>query len=110
MGIMGSFAGYFVFKSMRRLKANVALAGFAAGIVADWATYLTTSFELASGIHGKSAFLPLLYKIMIAFIPTQLPLGILEGAITGGMVVLLFNRRPDLLVKMGVIKKEEIAA
>jgi cobalt/nickel transport system permease protein len=68
-----------------------------------------TSVELASGIKGGSAFLPLFWKILIAFIPTQLPLGILEGAITAGMVVLLYKKRPDLLVKMRVIKPGDVA-
>jgi cobalt/nickel transport system permease protein len=107
MGVVGSFAGYFTFKTLRMLKVNIAIAGFMAGLLADWATYLTTSVELASGIRGDSAFLPLFWKIVIAFVPTQLPLGILEGAITSGMVVLLFKKRPDLLIKMGVVKAGE---
>lgn len=107
MGIMGSFAGYLTFRALRALKANLWIAGFMAGLFADWATYLGTSVELASGIRGDSPFLPLFYKILIAFIPTQLPLGILEGAMTAGMVVLLYKKRPDLLVKMRVIKAEE---
>ncbi len=110
MGIMGSFAGYFTFKALRAIKVNMAVAGFMAGMLADWATYLATSAELASGIRGDSPFLPLFSKIMIAFIPTQLPLGILEGALTSGMVVLLYRKRPDLLVKMGVLKAEEVGA
>jgi len=107
MGIMGSFTGYLTFRGLRVFKANLWIAGFMAGLFADWATYLATSAELASGIRGDSPFLPLFYKIMIAFIPTQLPLGILEGAMTAGMVVLLYKKRPDLLVKMKVIKAEE---
>ncbi len=110
MGVVGSFAGYFTFKALRALKINMAVAGFMAGLLADWATYLTTSVELASGIRGDSPFLPLFWKIFIAFIPTQLPLGILEGAITSGMIVLLYKKRPDLLVKMGVLKAEEAAS
>ncbi len=110
MGIMGSFAGYFTFKALRAVKVNMAVAGFMAGLFADWATYLATSAELASGIRGDSPFLPLFYKILIAFIPTQLPLGILEGALTAGMVILLYRKRPDLLIKMGVIKKQEVGA
>lgn len=102
MGVMGSFAGYFTFKALRRVKVNMAVAGFLAGLFADWATYLAMSVELASGIRGDSPFLPLFWKILVAFIPTQLPLGILEGAMTAGMVVLLYRKRPDLLVKMGV--------
>jgi cobalt/nickel transport system permease protein len=64
--------------------------------------------ELASGIKGESAFLPLFWKILIAFIPTQLPLGILEGAITAGMVMLLYTKRPDILVKMRVIRPKDV--
>ena len=118
MGVMGSFAGFFTFRALRAITplfppfskggmGGLAFSGFMAGLFADWATYLTTSVELASGIKGDSAFMPLFWKIVVAFIPTQLPLGILEGAITAGMVTLLYKKRPDLLVKMRVIKAEE---
>ncbi len=110
MGVMGSFTGYLTFKALRTLKVNLAVACFMAGLFADWATYLATSAELASGIRGDSPFLPLFYKILIAFIPTQLPLGILEGAMTAGMVVLLYRKRPELLVRMGVLKPEAVKA
>lgn len=109
MGIMGSYAGYLTFRLLRTFKVNMAIAGFTAGLFADWATYLATSVELASGIKGDSPFMPLFRQIVIAFIPTQLPLGILEGAITAGMVVLLYRKRPDLLVKMKVMKADEVA-
>lgn len=110
MGIMGSFTGYLTFRGLRALKANLWVAGFMAGLFADWATYLATSAELASGIRGDSPFLPLFYNILIAFIPTQLPLGILEGAMTAGIVVLLYKKRPDLLVKLGILKVKEAMA
>jgi cobalt/nickel transport system permease protein len=92
------------------MGASLGVAGFFAGSLADWATYATTSVELASGIRGEAPFWPLCWKIALAFIPTQLPLGILEGAMTAGMVVLLYRKRPDLLVKMRVLKAEEVAA
>jgi cobalt/nickel transport system permease protein len=110
MGVVGSYTGYLTFRTLRGVGINLAAAGFVAGLFADWATYLTTSVELASGIRGQSPFLPLFWKILIAFVPTQLPLGILEGAMTGGMIVLLYKKRPDLLVKMRVMKPEEVAA
>jgi cobalt/nickel transport system permease protein len=103
MGIMGSFTGYGTFRLLRSMKVNMAAAAFAAGLFTDWATYLATSAELAAGIRGDSPFFPLFWKIVIAFMPTQLPLGILEGAMTAGMVGLLYRKRPELLVKMGVI-------
>ncbi len=107
MGVMGSFAGFLTFKALRSMKINMAVSGFVAGLLADWATYFTTSIELASGIKGDSPFMPLFWKILIAFIPTQLPLGILEGAMTAGMIVLLYKKHPDLLVRMKVLKAEE---
>ena len=104
MGVAGSFTGYALFRAMRGTGASLGVAGFVAGLGADWATYLTTSLELATGIRGNASLTPLLGRIVIAFIPTQLPLGILEGAMTAGMLLLLSRKRPDLLVKMKVIK------
>ncbi len=109
MGIVGSFTGYAVFKGMRRFGASLGMAAFCAGVLTDWATYMTTSLELASGIMGREPFLPLFTKIMIAFVPTQLPLGLLEGAMTAGMVTLLARKRPDLLIRMRLMKPEEAA-
>ncbi len=110
MGVVGSFAGWAAFRGLRGLGANLGVAAFLAGLFTDWVTYLTTSVELASGIRGTSPFWPLVTKIVIAFIPTQLPLGILEGAMTAGMVLLLHRKRPDLLIKMRVINESEVPA
>jgi cobalt/nickel transport system permease protein len=110
MGIMGSFAGYFVFRLLRGLRLSLGVAGFFAGIIADWITYASTSAELAAGIRGTTPFFELFWQILLSFVPTQLPLGILEGALTSGMIVLLYKKRPDLLVSMHVIKAEEIKA
>ena len=107
MGVMGSFAGFFIFKALRICRVNLVGAAFVAGVAADWATYLATSVELAAGIRGSGPFFPLFFKVAAAFIPTQLPLGILEGAMTAGMMSLLSRRRPDLLIKMHI--REPIA-
>jgi len=108
MGIAGSFAAFFAFKILRKFNASLFVSGFVAGILADWATYITTSFELASALHGAKPMFPLFWAILIAFIPTQLPLGILEGFLTGGMIVFVYKRRPDILVSLGVIKKSAV--
>lgn len=104
MGIAGSFAGYFVFKILRKFRASLFLSAFMGGLLADWATYITTSFELSSGLAGGQPVFPLFTRILIAFIPTQLPLGILEGFLTGGVVVFIYKRRPDILLSLAVIK------
>lgn len=105
MGIAGSFAAYFAFKILRKFKVPLFVCGFAAGLLANWATYTTTSFELALALHGSKPMFPLFMTILVAFIPTQLPLGILEGFLTGGMVVFVAKRRPDILSSLGVVKE-----
>ncbi len=105
MGIAGSFAGYIAFKISRKFKLPLFVCGFAAGLLADWATYITTSFELASALHGPKPMFPLFLTVLIAFIPTQLPLGILEGFLTGGMIVFVYKRRPDILASLEVVKE-----
>ncbi len=107
MGVVGSFAGYFAFRLLRFAGAGLGASAFAAGVLTDWATYVTTSFELASGIRGSEPFWPLATNIMLAFVPTQLPLGVLEGAMTAGMVTLLARKRPDLLIKMKLLTPGE---
>jgi cobalt/nickel transport system permease protein len=107
MGVMGAFVGLGVFRLLRKFNAGLGVSAFFAGMLSDWAIYLTTSVELASGIRGAEPFWPLFNKIVIAFVPTQLPLGIVEGAMTAGMVTLLYKRRSDLLVKLGVIRPEQ---
>ena len=107
MGIVGSFAGYAVFKLLRSFNIGLVPAAFAAGVLADWSTYAMTSFALASALHGPEPMMGLFLKITYAFIPTQLPLGILEGFMTAGMVSLLAKKRPDILVKFKILKPSE---
>lgn len=97
MGVMGSFTGYFTFILLKRFKMPLFVCGFFAGLLADWATYATTAFELASALHGAKPLGFSFLTVLIAFIPTQLPLGILEGFLTGGMVSFVAKRRPDIL-------------
>ncbi len=102
MGIAGSFAGYGVFRLARRAGGSLGASAFAAGLLSDWATYAITSLELALGLHGDRPMGPLFLAILAAFVPTQLPLGILEGVMTAGAVRFLARRRPDLLARLGL--------
>ncbi|HZD59020.1 MAG TPA: energy-coupling factor ABC transporter permease [Anaerolineae bacterium] len=104
MGVVGAFSGYFVFRVLVKLKFPLALAAFMAGLVSDWATYMATAFELALGLNNGEPFFKLFKAISIAFIPTQLPIGILEGFAAAGFFVFVLKRRPDILVKLGIIQ------
>ena len=108
MGVVGSFVGWLAFRTVRGMGGSLAVSGFVAGILADWGTYAATSLILASGIRGDAPLWPLFVRVLVAFVPTQLPLGILEGVLTAGMVTLLYRKRPDLLVRMRVISEKEL--
>jgi len=110
MGIVGSLAGFIAFRTVRRIGGGLAISSFAAGLMADWGTYAATAAELALGIKGEEPFAAMFVKILIAFVPTQLPLGVLEGAMTSGIVVLLYKKRPDILRRMGLLKQAEVTA
>ncbi|WP_239470531.1 energy-coupling factor ABC transporter permease [Archangium violaceum] len=97
MGVVGGFVGYGVFHGLRAVRAPLGVAAFAAGMLSDWATYAMTSFELASALHGSQPLGSTLGTLLLAFLPTQLPLGILEGALTAGAIVFISRRRPALL-------------
>ena len=97
MGVGGALSGYFVFVCLRRLKLNAFACAFAAGIISDWVTYAMTSTALATALHGDGEFFNMFLAIVIAFIPTQLPLGILEGFLSAGAYRFVKSRRPELL-------------
>jgi cobalt/nickel transport system permease protein len=97
MALVGSFVGFGAFLLFRRFNVPIFLAAFAAGLFGDWATYATTAFELSSALHGDSSLWTMFATICVAFAPTQLPLGILEGLFTGGVVTIVYQRRPELL-------------
>lgn len=97
MGIGGALSGYFIFVLLRRFKLNYFACAFAAGLVSDWVTYGITSTALAAALHGDGEFLKMFLAIIIAFVPTQLPLGILEGFLSAGAYRFVKARRPELL-------------
>jgi len=97
MGVAGALIGYGSYRLLRGLKLPIAVAAFVAGALADWATYTTTAFELATALHGDGSLWVMFAAILIAFVPTQLPLGIFEGFLSAGAYQFIRSRRPELL-------------
>jgi len=97
MGVVGALCGYGVFRLLRAVRVPIFAAALAAGMISDWATYATTSFELSSALHDGGSFWAMTAAIMAAFIPTQLPLGIAEGVVTAVAYRFVLSSRPELL-------------
>jgi cobalt/nickel transport system permease protein len=96
MGVVGAFSGYGAYRLSSFLGAPVYLRTFLAGLVADWCTYAATSFQLAAALAGPGTTKAMFLAILLAFVPTQIPLGICEGLITAGAWRFVRRRRPDL--------------
>jgi cobalt/nickel transport system permease protein len=107
MGIVGGYAGFAVFHLARRAGLGIVGAAFLAGVCSDWATYATTAFELTIGLHGLGAFGAVFGGLCVAFAPTQLPLGLLEGAVTAGALSFVRRRRARLFTQLTGIAMEE---
>jgi len=97
MGVAGAYVGYGVYRIVRHLGLPWAMAAFLAGLLSDWATYAMTSVELAAALHGGGSFWEMVSLILIAFVPTQLPLGIFEGILCVGALKFVRSRKPELL-------------
>ncbi len=97
MGVMGAFTGYGIFVVARRCGAPWVVAAFLAGLLSDWVVYAGTSFFLTAALHGESSFGTMFLTILVAFVPTQLPLGILEGILSAGCYSFVQARRPEFL-------------
>jgi len=103
MGVAGGLAGYWVFHGLRRLGIGLFAAAFVAGVLSDWATYATTALEISVGLHGPNGIGALFWRVVLAFAPTQLPLGLLEGVLAAGALRWVHKRRPELLTRLRVI-------
>lgn len=97
MGIAGAYCGYGAFILARRLGLPLPVAAFLAGMVSDWATYAVTAAVLAGALHGEGSITGMFWAIVLSFVPTQLPLGILEGIISAGALRFIYARRPALV-------------
>lgn len=102
MGVAGAFTSYLVFIGLRRLKVRLWISAAAAGAIADLATYGATALTLGLALHGNQPWFPVAGTIFAAFMPTQIPLAIIEAIITAGMVSFIASRRPDIAADLGL--------
>jgi cobalt/nickel transport system permease protein len=104
MAIVGPWAGYGAYRLIRALGGGLLPGVFAGMALADLATYVTTSLQLALAFpDAESGVAGAVLKFLGVFAITQIPLALGEGLLG----VLLFralvtNARPDL-ERLGVL-------
>jgi cobalt/nickel transport system permease protein len=103
MGIVGPIMGYLVYKGAMKWGVNMYIAVFLAALIADWSTYIVTSIELALAFPAASGgVLASMEAFLAVFAITQVPLAIVEGAVTALMFKYIVQLRSDVLLKLNV--------
>ena len=109
MGIAGPLVGYLVYKASVKSGLNLYIAVFLAAMLADWATYLVTALQLALAFPAASGGVLMSFKAFLAiFAITQVPLAVVEGAITALMFKYFIQLRGDVLIKLNVASAKVI--
>jgi cobalt/nickel transport system permease protein len=107
--VVGPWAGYGAYRLVRAVGAGLLPAVFAGVALADLATYVTTSMQLALAFpDAESGLVGALLKFLGVFAVTQIPLAVGEGLLG----VLLFraltaNARPEL-ERLGILRPAPI--
>ena len=96
MGIAGTLTGYGTFLALRKAGAKIWLSAGMGGIVGDLVTYIVAAFELAISIHPTNMF-NWWGIFMLGYLPTQIPLAILEFGFTAGAIQYIATHKPELL-------------
>ncbi|MEM1766612.1 MAG: energy-coupling factor ABC transporter permease [Candidatus Bathyarchaeia archaeon] len=96
MGIVGGFLGYGVYLALRRLGVQLWISAGVAGFIGDLATYVTTAGQLALSLHPQEVIRYWGFFSM-GFLPTQVPVAIIEFAVTAAIVRYIAISHPEVL-------------
>ena len=109
MGIVGPVVSYLIYKTGMKAKINFYFVVFLATAFGDWATYIVTSTQLAlafpaGGVLTFGAFLSSFGKFAAVFAFTQVPLAIMEGAVSALLFKYVVDVKSEILVEMKVLE------
>lgn len=108
MGIAGPAVGYLVYKAATKAGLHLYLSVFLAATLADWATYLVTSIQLALAFPSATGAFASFEAFAAVFAITQVPLAIVEGVVTALMFKYIVALRSDVLLRMNVVTQSTI--
>ena len=110
MGIVGPLVAYLIYKGCMKQGLNLYLTVFLAAAFADWFTYVITSLQLAVAFPAATGGVLTSFQAFLAvFSITQVPLAIVEGAISALLFKYIVQVRSDVLLKLNVASAGAIA-
>ncbi len=110
MAIIGPFVAYVFYKAASKTGMNFYLNVFLATAIADLVTYVITSLQLALAYHGDyGGYLGAFIYFAGIFALTQIPVAIVEGALTALIMKYVVQVKSDALVDLKVLSSSTIA-
>ncbi|MEA1984872.1 MAG: energy-coupling factor ABC transporter permease [Euryarchaeota archaeon] len=104
MAIAGPVVAYVIYKAGMKANINFYVVVFLAATFADWVTYVVTSLELALAFPAEVGGVMASFKAFaLVFATTQVPLAIMEGALTALIFKYVVQVKSDSLVELKVI-------
>ncbi|MHC1576269.1 MAG: energy-coupling factor ABC transporter permease [Methanosarcinaceae archaeon] len=104
MAIAGPVVAYVIYKAGMKANINFYVVVFLAATLADWVTYVVTSFELALAFPAEVGGVMASFKAFaLVFATTQVPLAIMEGALTALIFKYVVQVKSDALIELKVI-------
>lgn len=91
MGVIGGFVGYYTYRGLRSLTKNM----FVSAAVAAWLACIIPALVAALELYAAGTF-PLVPGLVSMGVYHAL-IGLVEAAITGVVLALIVNSRPDIL-------------
>ena len=111
MGIVGPLVGYAIYRLLKNTSLNIYIIVFLVSALADMATYVTTSLELALAYPAQAGGVASSFAMFMAiFAVTQVPLAIVEGVILALVFKYIVALKPDILIRLGVFSEKQIEA
>ena len=109
MGIVGPVVAYVIYKAGMKMNLNFYVVVFLAATFGDWATYVVTSIELALAFPAAVGGSLTSFKAFATiFAVTQVPLAIIEGAVTALIFKYIIQVKEDVLVGLNVMTTDAI--
>ena len=96
MGIAGTFVGFFTFLGLKKAGASIWFSAGIGALLGDLVTYITTALIIALAVQPSNV-LTYWGIYTFEFLPTQVPLAIVEFVFTAAAVQYVADRRPELL-------------
>ncbi|MDG6243053.1 MAG: energy-coupling factor ABC transporter permease [Methanolobus sp.] len=104
MGIIGPLVAYLFYRAASRSGMNFYLNVFLATAIANWVTYVFTSLQLALAFPApEGGILASFLAFGAVFATTQVPLAIMEGALTALIMKYVIQIKSDVLVDLKVL-------